>query len=208
MSTRDVIGSALRGYFADSSDPKGLVERLLAKYDAEGTARLRLALASAKRGRRKLRARVAELEARLAEYERPVDEDPIAYALTGQADAERPVSVGEKYWSVDRPGAWVTVTRVWQKAGDDEPGVAFDKRERDGRGAPVTTFSALRLSLFRKLYRLDTTGPVSEDGPGMRHAVRTLTPDEDAHVVADGSDDPEHVDDCPGCETQQTGGAQ
>ncbi|WP_267244401.1 hypothetical protein [Streptomyces sp. PR69] len=32
-----------------------------------------------------LRARVAELEARLGEYERPVDEDPIAYALTGQA---------------------------------------------------------------------------------------------------------------------------
>ncbi|MBM7088085.1 hypothetical protein JTP67_05865 [Streptomyces sp. S12] len=33
-----------------------------------------------------LRARVAELEARLAEHDRPVDEDPIAYALTEQAD--------------------------------------------------------------------------------------------------------------------------
>lgn len=31
-------------------------------------------------------ARVAELEARLAEYERPADEDPIAYALTGKAE--------------------------------------------------------------------------------------------------------------------------
>lgn len=30
-------------------------------------------------------ARVAELEARLAEYERPADEDPIAYTLTEQA---------------------------------------------------------------------------------------------------------------------------
>jgi len=28
------------------------------------------------------------------------------------------------------------------------------------------------------------------------------------HVVADDSDDPEHVDDCPGCKTQQTGGAE
>jgi hypothetical protein len=28
------------------------------------------------------------------------------------------------------------------------------------------------------------------------------------HVVADDSDDPEHVDDCPGCKTQQTGGAR
>ncbi|MEV0691818.1 hypothetical protein [Streptomyces sp. NPDC050388] len=33
-------------------------------------------------------ARVAELEARLAEYDRPVDEDPIAYALTDKAAAE------------------------------------------------------------------------------------------------------------------------
>ena len=31
-------------------------------------------------------ARVAELEARLAEFERPADEDPIAYALTEQAE--------------------------------------------------------------------------------------------------------------------------
>lgn len=35
-----------------------------------------------------LRARLAELEERLAEYERPADEDPIRYALTEQADAE------------------------------------------------------------------------------------------------------------------------
>ncbi|WCN06008.1 hypothetical protein [Streptomyces sp. M92] len=34
----------------------------------------------------KFRARVAELEAKLAEYERPADEDPIAYALTDQGD--------------------------------------------------------------------------------------------------------------------------
>ncbi len=34
-----------------------------------------------------LQARVAEMEARLAEYERPADEDPIAYTLTEKADA-------------------------------------------------------------------------------------------------------------------------
>lgn len=34
--------------------------------------------------------RVAELEAQLAEYERPVDEDPIAYTLTEQADDVTP----------------------------------------------------------------------------------------------------------------------
>ncbi|NED31021.1 hypothetical protein [Streptomyces sp. SID8499] len=33
-------------------------------------------------------AHVAELEARLAEYERPVDEDPIAYTLTETAETE------------------------------------------------------------------------------------------------------------------------
>ncbi|MFC8986904.1 hypothetical protein [Streptomyces sp. NPDC057115] len=36
------------------------------------------------------RDRVAELEARLAEYDRPADEDPIAYALTEQADDVTP----------------------------------------------------------------------------------------------------------------------
>ncbi|WP_445524750.1 hypothetical protein [Streptomyces cyslabdanicus] len=41
--------------------------------EEQDNARLRLALASAKRGRRELRSRVAELEARLAEAERPVD---------------------------------------------------------------------------------------------------------------------------------------
>ncbi|MFF8447912.1 hypothetical protein ACF06Q_09445 [Streptomyces leeuwenhoekii] len=57
--------------------------------------RLRMALESAKRGRRELRAQVAELEARLdeararvAESDRPVDEDPIAYELTTLADDE------------------------------------------------------------------------------------------------------------------------
>ncbi|MFJ8791434.1 hypothetical protein [Streptomyces sp. NPDC102462] len=33
------------------------------------------------------RERAAHAEARLAEYERPADEDPIAYALTSKADA-------------------------------------------------------------------------------------------------------------------------
>lgn len=37
-------------------------------------------------------ARVAELETKLVEYERPVDEDPIAYALTDRADAVEDVT--------------------------------------------------------------------------------------------------------------------
>lgn len=35
MSARNVIEHALRSYYADSADPKGTVERLLAQYDAE-----------------------------------------------------------------------------------------------------------------------------------------------------------------------------
>ncbi|MBU8549755.1 hypothetical protein IMX12_13145 [Streptomyces sp. Babs14] len=38
-------------------------------------------------------ARIAELEARLAEYERPADEDPIAYALTEQAATAYPATL-------------------------------------------------------------------------------------------------------------------
>ena len=35
MSARTVIGHALRVYYADSRDPNALVDKLLAKYDAE-----------------------------------------------------------------------------------------------------------------------------------------------------------------------------
>jgi hypothetical protein len=40
-----------------------------------------------------------------------------------------------------------------------------------------------------------------QTGGGARFCPARLTPvaDEDSHVVADASDDPEHVDDCPGC---------
>lgn len=38
MSARTVIEHALRVYYADSRDPHGFVEKLLAKYDAERTA--------------------------------------------------------------------------------------------------------------------------------------------------------------------------
>ena len=38
MSARDVIVYALRVYYADSRDPDGLVDKLLANYDAERDA--------------------------------------------------------------------------------------------------------------------------------------------------------------------------
>src|SRR5690606_39761953 len=46
--------------------------------------------AAAVAGWGRARDRVAELEARLAEHDRPADEDPIAYALTEQADDVTP----------------------------------------------------------------------------------------------------------------------
>ncbi|MFG2468685.1 hypothetical protein ACGFXB_24965 [Streptomyces canus] len=42
MSARTVIAHALRVYYADSRDPSGFVDALLAKYDAERDAELRL----------------------------------------------------------------------------------------------------------------------------------------------------------------------
>lgn len=45
----------------------------------------------------------------------------------------------------------------------------------------------------------------ADDAAGIRDAARQAAgqPDavEETHIVADDSDDPEHVDDCPGCET-------
>lgn len=67
---------------------------LLLVSEAEAAARLRRRVAELETGlpamlKALLRAldRVAELEQLLAEYERPADEDPIAYALTEQANA-------------------------------------------------------------------------------------------------------------------------
>ncbi|MFI1928308.1 hypothetical protein [Streptomyces sp. NPDC020377] len=51
---------------------------------------------------------------------------------------------------------------------------------------------------YGEFMHLDLAG-----GEGARFCPARLTPVEDAeetHVVADDSDDPEHVDDCPGCE--------
>jgi hypothetical protein len=41
MSARDVIEHALRVYYADSRDPNGLVDKVLAEYDTDLAARIR-----------------------------------------------------------------------------------------------------------------------------------------------------------------------
>jgi len=73
----------------------------LARWEEEQeNARLRLAWKSAQRGRRQLRAR-------LAEYERPADEDPIRYTLTEQAQAtEVHPSVTSWQLEVLESGCW------------------------------------------------------------------------------------------------------
>ncbi|MFB7594335.1 hypothetical protein [Streptomyces sp. NPDC056160] len=45
MSARDVLVHALRVYYADSRDPNGLVDKLIAKYDAERSVNETLATA-------------------------------------------------------------------------------------------------------------------------------------------------------------------
>lgn len=50
---------------------------------------------------------------------------------------------------------------------------------------------------------LDPSGGETGLSAGARFGPARLTPvdSEETHVVADDSDDPEHVDDCPGCPT-------
>lgn len=43
--------------------------------------------------------------------------------------------------------------------------------------------------------------PPEEDAGHLLHASYCTAAAEETHIVADDSDDPEHVDDCPGCET-------
>ncbi|MFI9340020.1 hypothetical protein ACIG0D_01890 [Streptomyces sp. NPDC052773] len=120
--------------------------------------RLRVALESAKRGRREARARVAELEARLAEYERPADEDPIAYALTGKAEAAAPAETFPAHTSwqlevLDGGTVWVgTGLRATDRPGAE----ALLSKERDER--PDLRFRLVRSTTTRAVEPGSETG--------------------------------------------------
>ncbi|WP_262058575.1 hypothetical protein [Streptomyces sp. STR69] len=109
-------------------------------------------------------AELEQLRARFAVSDHPADEDPIAYALTGTAESLRPVAEGETYWRVGEPDKRVKVVKVWQYDTADEPAVSFDISGKDWRGDPCTSHSALPLSRFRELYRLDSTVPQPKSG--------------------------------------------
>ncbi|MFE3169288.1 hypothetical protein [Streptomyces sp. NPDC059224] len=133
-----------------------------------------------------LRARVAELEAAPLAFAEQLDaksldnflislgsaaeHEPMGEAINRVHEVIRsfrdglaamqdtaPVVVGQIYWRAAEPDVRVKVTRVWTVDGAAEPSIAFDIRGRDWRGRPATSFSALRVGLFRQLYRLDTT---------------------------------------------------
>ncbi|MCM1974594.1 hypothetical protein [Streptomyces sp. G1] len=72
------------------------------------------------------RDRIAELEARLAEFERPVDEDPIAYELTEQAEVFVPRTERERW--VDIANALNAAHAAGMPVGIDLDGTLTDGR--------------------------------------------------------------------------------
>lgn len=94
----------------------------------------------------------------------------------------------------------------------------LERLQADETGSEPTM---LRWGLDDVLYGDDDTITVLLSGPDGRPYWLELDPEraaalrdslagsdtEETHVVADDSDDPEHVDDCPGCEPQQSEGA-
>lgn len=74
------------------------------------------------------RARVADLEGKLAEYERPVDEDPIAYALTEQAEDEVFVPRTERQRWQDIADALNAAHAAGMPVGIDLDGTLTDRR--------------------------------------------------------------------------------
>jgi hypothetical protein len=72
------------------------------------------------------RDRIAELEARLAEFERPADEDPIAYTLTEQAEVFVPRTERERW--VDIANALNAAHAAGMPVGIDLDGTLTDRR--------------------------------------------------------------------------------
>ncbi|MEU5596859.1 hypothetical protein [Streptomyces sp. NPDC020298] len=66
--------------------------------------------------------------------------------------------------------------------------------------AQVAAVTALCDAAEKQATRWEHPLPVPEWVTAVRQAIQE--PAEESHVVADDSDDPEHIDDCPGCETE------
>ncbi|RSS59558.1 hypothetical protein [Streptomyces sp. WAC01280] len=91
---------------------------------------------------------------------------------------EQPIEPGQVYRPTPdnahrRPEDRITVTRVWTADDADEPSYAFDIATVDYRDRPITMHSALRESVFRKCYVLDTP-PTAPDT--LATAAYDLTP--------------------------------
>ncbi|NML50560.1 hypothetical protein HHL19_12905 [Streptomyces sp. R302] len=105
-----------------------------------------------------------------------------------------PIEPGQTYRPMPynkarEPEDRITVRDVYTGEGRDEPTVAYDIASTDHRGRPVTTSSAMRESVFRKCYALDTPeGPITYDAPLDRLAASVTVPGTLVVIQPEGSD--------------------
>ncbi|MGW8762346.1 hypothetical protein ACWGN5_07585 [Streptomyces sp. NPDC055815] len=110
---------------------------------------------------------------------------------TAAPDAEQPIEAGQTYRPTEHnkarsPEDRITVTEVYLGEGLDEQTIAYDIASTDHRGRPAKSSSALRESVFRKCYALDTPEPDSESpAETLARAVALLDSlDTVAYVIA------------------------
>ncbi|MCG0061682.1 hypothetical protein L0F81_00010 [Streptomyces tricolor] len=114
--------------------------------------------------------------------EEPLDNDP-----------------GHREWTAEEDWAQVQADAAYIAAMPPEVTKALVAEVRRLRAelAAVTTLCNEQ-EMAARLFEF----PTPEWITAVRRAIETAA--EETHVVADDSDDPEHVDDCPGCETAET----
>ena len=119
------------------------------------------------------RREIASLE------DEPLDNDPTHREWTAEED-----------WAqVQADAAFVAAART------DVPALVDEIRRLRDQMAAVT-----ELLDQQELAARAFDVPLPEWITAVRHAIEHKPVAEETHVVADDSDDPEHVDDCPGCE--------
>ncbi|MET9138866.1 hypothetical protein [Streptomyces parvulus] len=102
--------------------------------------------------------------------------------LTDEQQAQ--LGITEDWYRGETPpeGLDAEALREWENEHEDPDGPVYYRDDSEIDGGEHVLFPAV--------------DPI----PHYRHAYIEPRLPEDSHVVADSSDDPEHVDDCPGCE--------
>lgn len=114
-----------------------------------------------------------------------------------QAATPGPWTVSEDYSDVLTPDG-DQLASYWNPTSETRNGefIAHARQDVAALLGYVRRLQGQRQFLITQLAKRDAA---TGDGDRALREFLAADPDEETHVVADDSDDPEHVDDCPGC---------